>query len=71
MSTTRPQIIPHVRLGVTIQDNSWMDSVEQVYNSGYYYVPGPYANDSDAATNMVPVGAAYYNFSAQIVVRMV
>lgn len=65
------KIYPHVRIDKTIQDNQWMDKVEQVYNSGYWYPPGPYANDTIAAANSVPIGAEYYTAAGDVKVRLV
>lgn len=61
----------HIRIDKTIQDNSWMDDVEKAINSGYYIAPGPFANDTAAAANGVPLNALYRQPGGVVVWRQV
>lgn len=63
------KIYPHIRIDKTIADNQWMDKVEQVYNSGYFFPPGPFANDADAAANGVPLNAIYLQTGGAVLWR--
>ena len=72
MTTSNNAVIfklpPHNRLGKSIADNSWMDTVERFIANAQPV--GPYANDAAAAAAGVPLKGLYYDSATPAVVHI-